>query len=80
MQRPLTAALLLGVLDAAAAVMVLVVEAATPDEFGWFTYAPQGEVVIQDPRFPWDYVVLPLALVLTNALVVPRYVRTVLGR
>lgn len=82
MQRPLIAALLLGVLNAVVAVVLLVlVDAATPDDFGWFAYAPLHDgVVLRDPRFPWHYVVVPLVLVAINALVVPLYLRRALRR
>lgn len=70
------AGLLLGCLNALVAVLALAaVEAATPDEFGWFAYAPLDEVVIQDPRFPWHYVAVPLALLVANVLAVVAYLR-----
>ena len=76
MPRPLTAALLLGVLNAVVAVVALsLVDLATPDTFGWFAYAPLDEVVVEDPRFPWEYVVLPVALVVTNAVAVTALLR-----
>jgi hypothetical protein len=82
--RPLRAALLLGLLNAVVALVALValalVELATPDEFGWFAYAPADEVVVRDPRFPWHYVAVPVALVVTNALAVPVCLRRSLGR
>ena len=72
----MTAGLLLGVLNAAVAVAALaLVEVATPDEFGWFAYAPLDEVVVPDPRFPWHYVVVPLSLLVTNVLAVTAYLR-----
>jgi hypothetical protein len=79
--RPLRTALLLGVLNAVVAVVALaLVEVATPDEFGWFAYAPVDEVVVRDPRFPWHYVAVPLALLVTNALAVPVCLRRSLDR
>lgn len=81
MPRPWTAALLLGVLNAVVAVLTLaLVAAATPDDVGWFAYAPMDEVVVQDPRFPWHYVAVPLALLVTNALAVPACFRRPLAR
>lgn len=74
MRRPVTPALLLGCLNAVVAFVTLVaVEAATPDDFGWFAYAPMNEVVVRDPRFPWHYVVVPVALLLMNVVVVTAY-------
>ncbi len=68
--------MLLGVLNAVVAVVALsLVDLATPDTFGWFAYAPLNDVVVEDPRFPWEYVVLPLVLVVTNALAVPLLLR-----
>lgn len=79
--RPVVAALLIGALNAVVAVVALaVVELATPDEFGWFAYAPLDEVVVEDPRFPWQYVVVPLALVALNAVTVPVVVTRLLRR
>lgn len=81
MRRPLIAGLLLGLLNAlVGAAALAVVEMLTPDEFGWFAYAPLNEVDVRDPRFPWRYVTVPLALVVTNVLAVPVYVRWVLRR
>jgi len=66
-----TAALLLGCLNAGVAVLTLIlVELFTPDEFAWFSYAPVNEVVVQDPRFPWQYVAVPAALLATNLVAV----------
>ncbi len=80
MTRPLTAALALGALNAAVAVLALViVELATPDEFGWYAYAPLDEVV-RDPRFPWHYVVVPLSLLVANVLAVTACLRRALPR
>jgi hypothetical protein len=74
--RSLAAGLALGLLNALVALGALIlVEALTPDEFGWFAYAPLNEVVVQDPRFPWRYVVVPLALIVANVLVLPTLVR-----
>ena len=76
MQRSLGIALLLGVLNAVVALLALVlVDLATPDQFGWFAYAPLDESVPQDPRFPWRYVVVPLVLLVTNALAAPVLLR-----
>ena len=81
MRPPLIAGLLLGLLNAlVGAAALALVEVLTPDEFGWFAYAPLNEVVVRDPRFPWRYVVVPLALVVTNVLALPAYVRWVLRR
>ena len=81
MRRPLIAGLLLGLLNAfVGAVALALVEVLTPDEFEWFTYAPLNEVVVQHPRFPWRYVVLPLALLITNVLALPLYIRWALRR
>ena len=74
--RVFRAALLLGVVNAVAAVVALaLVELATPDDFGWYAYAPRSEVVVQDPRFPWHYVAVPVVLVVLNALAVPVLLR-----
>ena len=59
-----------------AVLALALVEIATPDNFGWYAYAPLDEVVVKDPRFPWHYVVVPLALLLTNVAIV----RVYLGR
>lgn len=76
MNRPVTGALLLGFLNAAVAVATLaLVDLLTPDEFGWFAYAPLNEAVVQDPRFPWHYIAVSLALLVTNLLVVTTYFR-----
>lgn len=74
MQRSLTAALVLGLMNAVVAVVALaLVEVATPDNFGWFAYAPVDEVVVKDPRFPWHYVAVPLSLLIANVVVVRAY-------
>jgi hypothetical protein len=79
--RLLSAALLLGVLNADVAVVALaLVEVATPEEFGWFTCAPVDEVVMRDPRFPWQHVAVPVPLLVTNALAVPVCLRRPLRR
>ena len=71
MRAHLPAALLLGVLNAAVAVLVMVlVEVATPGSFGWHAYAPLDEVVVRDPRSPWAYIAVPLVLVAANAVAV----------
>lgn len=81
MRRPLVVGLLFGLLNALVGLAALVlVELLTPDDFGWFAYAPLDEAVVQDPRFPWRYVVVPLSLVLANVLAVPAYARWVLRR
>jgi hypothetical protein len=81
MRSPLIAGLLLGLLNAlVGAAALALVEVLTPNEFGWFAYAPLKEVVVEDPRFPWRYVVVPLTLVITNVLAVPVYVRSMLRR
>ena len=68
--------MLLGALNAAVAVVAMaLVEVTTPDEFGWFAYAPLDEVVVRDPRFPWHYVVVPLSLLLANTLTVTACLR-----
>ena len=70
----MTAALVLGLINAGVAVLALaLVEVATPDEFGWYAYAPLDEVVVKDPRFPWHYVVVPLALLFANVVAVRAY-------
>ena len=77
MNRSLAAGLVLGALNAFVALSTLaLVEALTPDEFGWFAYAPPNEVV-DDPRLPWHYVVLPLALLVANVLAPPVVQRAV---
>lgn len=74
MERPLTAALLLGSMNAAIAVAALaLVEVSTPDSSGWYAYAPLDEVVVRDPGFPWHYVVVPLCLLLANVVVARAY-------
>lgn len=76
MSRSLTAGLTLGALNAVVAIATFaIVEALTPNDFGWFAYAPLNEVVVEDPRFLWHYVVVPLALVVANVLAVPVLVR-----
>ena len=76
MNRSLAAGLALGALNAFVALATLaLVEALTPDEFGWFAYAPLNEVVVDDPRFPWHYIVLPLALLIANVLALSVVVR-----
>ena len=68
-------------INAVIAVLALVlVEVATPHEFGWYAYGPLDEVVVKDPRFPWHYVVVPLALLVANVLAVRAYLaRTARG-
>jgi hypothetical protein len=69
-----TAALLFGLMNAVIAVAALaLVEVATPDAFGWYAYVPLDEVVVKDPRFPWHYVVVPLALFVSNVVVLRAY-------
>ena len=81
MTRSLTAGLALGVLNAVVSIGTFaIVEALTPDEFGWFAYAPLNEVVVDEPRLPWHYVVVPLALVVANVLALPVLVRRVTRR
>ena len=76
MRRPVIAGLLLGLLNAVVALATLsLVELLTPDEFGWFAYAPIDEVVVQDPRPAWQYVAVPLALIATNLVALPAYAR-----
>lgn len=78
MRRPLLAGLLLGLLNASVALVTLVVvRALTPDTVGWFAYAPLDDAQ-PDSRFPWAYVVVPLALLVADALAVPLLLR--LGR
>jgi xanthine/uracil permease len=72
-KRPLTAALLLGLVNAAVAVLALaLVEVATPDEFGWFAMR-RSRRRRAGPRFPWHYVVAPLSLLVANVVVVRAY-------
>ena len=79
--RPVIAGLLLGVLNAVVAVGVLAsVEVLTPDQFGWYAYAPLDEVLVRDPRVPWEYVAVPLALVATDVAVVLGLARRRHGR
>jgi hypothetical protein len=79
--RFVAAGLALGLLNALVALGSLaLVEALTPDEFGWFAYAPLNEVIVQDPRFPWQYVVVPLALMVANVLALPVLIRRALTR
>ncbi len=80
MKRPVAAAAVLGCLNAAVASVTLVLlDAAIPDEFGWFAYAPLNDVGAQDADFvpdvgfPWHYVVVPLTLLLMNVVVVTAY-------
>jgi hypothetical protein len=71
MKRPMTAALVLGSINAMIAVLALVlVEIATPDEFGRYAYAPLDGVIVKDPRFPWHYVVVPPTLIIANVAAV----------
>jgi hypothetical protein len=79
--RLLAAGLALGLLNALVALGALAsVDALTPDEFGWFAYSPLNEAVVQDPRFPWQYVVVPLALIVANVLALPLLIRRALRR
>ena len=72
MNRTLAAGLALGALNAAVALATLALgEVLTPDNFGWFAYAPLNEGVVADPRFPWEYIVVPVALVVANVLAAP---------
>ena len=67
---------MLGALNAVVAVATLaLVQALTPDSFGWFAYAPLNEGVVQDPHFPWQFVAVPIALLLANLLTVPPLLR-----
>lgn len=70
----MTAAVALGSMNAVIALLALaLVDVARPDHFGWYAYAPLDEVVVKDPRFPWHYVVVPLALLGVNVLAVRAY-------
>lgn len=81
MRRLIVAGLIFGILNAlVGAASLALVAVLTPDEFGWFAYAPLNEVVVQDPRFPWQNIVVPLALLVTNVLARPPYVRWMLRR
>jgi len=51
------------------------VDAVTPDDFGWFAYAPLEEAVVPDPRFPWQYVAVPVALLISSMMTVPLFRR-----
>lgn len=74
MKRPVSVALLFGLVNAVIAVVALaLVEVATPDDFDWYAYVPLDEVVVNDPRFPWHYVVVPLALFVSNVVVLRAY-------
>lgn len=76
MNRTLAAGLALGALNAMVALATLaLVDVLTPDSFGWFAYAPLNEGVVEDPRFPWRNIVVPLALVVVNVLALPLAVR-----
>ena len=77
MKRLAVVGLLFGLLNgAAAAAALFVVSRTAPDQFGWFAYAPLDESVVDDSYgFPWEYVVIPVVLVLLNALLVPLAVR-----
>ena len=80
MKRAAAVALILGCLNAAAALVALVlVEVATPDEFGWFAYTPSSDVIpadlVPEPGFPWHYAIVPLVLLLLNLVVVTAYLQ-----
>lgn len=71
----------MGLLNAPLALALLaLVEASTPNEFGWLAYAPLNEVAVRAPCFPWEYVVVPLGLIVTNVVAVPLLVRRGLSR
>lgn len=73
MKRLVTVGVLLGLLNGmAAAAALYAVYKAGPKDFGWFAYAPVGENVAYDYYgFPWEYVVLPVVLVVLNAVLLP---------
>ena len=76
MSRSLVIGLVFGALNAVVAIAALaLVSAVTPDNFGWFAYAPLNEAVMRDPRFPWQYVAVPVALIVVNVLAVPFLLR-----
>lgn len=76
MSRSLVIGLVFGAVNAVVAITTLaLVNALTPDNFGWFAYAPLNEAVPRDPRFPWEYVAVPIALIVVNALAVPFLLR-----
>ena len=76
MSRSLVVGLVFGALNAVVAIATLaLVNAVTPDNFGWFAYAPLNEDVVRDPRFPWQYVAVPVALIVVNVLAVPFLLR-----
>lgn len=66
--------LLLGGLNAVVTVATLALaEALTPGR--WFAYAPLQDEVVPHPGFPWRYVAVMVALVVTNGAAVPLLVR-----
>jgi heme/copper-type cytochrome/quinol oxidase subunit 1 len=77
MQRLVVAGLLLGLVNGVAAAGALyALYMSAPKDFGWFAYAPLNEHVEYDYYgFPWEYVVVPGALVALNALLLPLVVR-----
>lgn len=81
MRRLIVAGLIFGMLNAlVGAASLALVEVLTPDEFGWFSYVPLKDALVQDPRFPWQYIVVPLALLVTNVIALPPYVRWMVRR
>jgi hypothetical protein len=78
-KRLVVVGLLLGLLNGAtaAATLYTVYKTATPQDFGWFAYAPLNENAQYDYYygFPWEYVLVPAVLVALNTLLLPLAVR-----
>lgn len=78
MKRLLLLGLLLGCANALAAfaVMFAVYRASPPDEvFGFFGSPPAGFVYDDYYEFPWEYLAVPLVLVVLNVALLPLLVR-----
>lgn len=74
--RSLVVGLVFGAVNAVVAIATLaLVNAVTPDNFGWFAYAPLNEAVVRDPSFPWEYLAVPVALIVINVFAAPFLLR-----
>ncbi|TAL23524.1 MAG: hypothetical protein EPN99_04125 [Frankiales bacterium] len=73
MKRLVTVGALLGLLNGlVAATALYAVHESGSTNVGWFAYAPVGENVVYDHYwFPWEYVVVPVVLVVLNAVLLP---------
>lgn len=76
MRRAWVIALVLGVVNSLLAVLAFqVVESNWPADYSYFTYMPPSDVPVYRPISGWNLVVLPLTLLVGNAVSVPLILR-----